>query len=188
MKRFGEEYNLPVSDVEVLTQEKVLAAYFEEVASEIQEKVSCGEVAVPIEKALKLAANYIITELRKHIGNSEEGLKNIKITPENYTELVGLVACGTINSSAAQVVLEEMYRTGGDPSQIITEKNLAQTSDAGELEKIVENILASNQQSVNDYKAGKENALKFLIGQVMKESKGKANPQVVEEILKKKLV
>jgi len=97
------------------------------------------------------------------------------------------VASGRINSSAAQTVLEQMYHHGGDPSQIVEEKNLAQTSDAGELEGIVEEVLAGNVKSVEDYKAGKENALKFLMGQVMKNTGGKANPQVVMEILKNKL-
>ena len=111
----------------------------------------------------------------------------MEITPENYAELICFVASGKINSSAAQTVLLEMYKTGGDPSQIIESKNLLQVSDAGELENIVDKILSDNQQSVEDYHKGKENALKFLIGQVMKETKGKANPQIVQELLKKML-
>ncbi|KKU51724.1 MAG: Aspartyl/glutamyl-tRNA(Asn/Gln) amidotransferase subunit B [Candidatus Moranbacteria bacterium GW2011_GWE2_47_10] len=117
----------------------------------------------------------------------ELDIEDIKITPENYAELIGIVADGKINSSAAQTVLLEMYQTGGDPSQIIEQKNLMQVSDSSELEGVVDAVLVVNQKSVEDFKAGKENAIKFLMGQVMKESKGKANPQMVMEILIKKL-
>jgi aspartyl-tRNA(Asn)/glutamyl-tRNA(Gln) amidotransferase subunit B len=115
------------------------------------------------------------------------GIENIKITPENYAELVGYVACGKINSSAAQTVLHEMYKTGGDPSQIIEEKNLSQMSDTGELGRAIDEVLAKNEKSVEDFRSGKENALKFLMGQVMAATKGKANPQMVQEELKKRL-
>jgi aspartyl-tRNA(Asn)/glutamyl-tRNA(Gln) amidotransferase subunit B len=118
---------------------------------------------------------------------NNHSVKDLKITPENYAELIGIVADGKINSSAAQVVLKEMYHGGGDPSNIIDEKNLAQVSDSGELEAAVDAVLADNQKSVEDFKAGKDNALKFLMGQVMKQTQGKANPQVILEILQKKL-
>jgi aspartyl-tRNA(Asn)/glutamyl-tRNA(Gln) amidotransferase subunit B len=186
-QRFKKEYQLPFSDIEILVSERSLAEYFEQVASEIKEKISCKEIETAEDKAIKLAANYIITELRKHLTTFDHSMKDIKITPENYAELVGYVACGKINSSAAQTVLLEMYKTGGDPSQIIESKNLAQMSDAGELEKIADEIIAKNEKSVVDFKAGKENALKFLIGQMMKESRGKANPQMAEKILRGKL-
>jgi len=83
--------------------------------------------------------------------------------------------------------LKEMYHTGGDPSQIISEKNLGQMNDSSQLEEAVESVLGANEKSVLDYKAGKENALKFLMGQVMKETKGKANPQIIMDLLQKKL-
>ena len=187
-KRFMEEYKLPAADVEVLAADKELAAYFEETVSELREKRKCGEVEADEEKAVKLTANYILTELKKHLSDHGHAISDVKITPENYAELIGFVASGKINSSAAQTVLLEMYKTGGDPSTIIEEKNLAQIEDAGELEKIVDEMLSANAPSVEAYKAGKENALKFLIGQVMKESKGKANPQVAEKMLKEKMV
>jgi len=136
---------------------------------------------------LALSANYIVGELRKHLMNNGETIETLKITPENYAELIAIVGEGKISSSGAQTVLAEMYATGGDPSQIIEAKNLMQMSDAGELEKIVDEVLTKNERSVADFKAGKENALKFLVGQVMKESKGKANPQVAEELLRKKI-
>jgi len=186
-KRFASEYLLNSGDISVLTAESDLAEYFEQVISELKEKISSHEISVTEEKAIKLAVNYLISEVRKHLMENNHDIRDMKITPENYAELVGIVADGKINSSAAQIVLKEMYHTGGDPSQIIDEKNLGQVSDTGELEKAVDAVLAANEKSVEDFKAGKENALKFLMGQVMKESKGKANPQMVMEMLKKKL-
>ncbi|MFA6160144.1 MAG: Asp-tRNA(Asn)/Glu-tRNA(Gln) amidotransferase subunit GatB [Parcubacteria group bacterium] len=186
-ERFKKEYDLPIADVEIITCEKELAQYFENVVSEIREKISCKEYVCQEERAIKLAANYMIGELRKHMGEHEHDLADIKITPENYAEFICILSEGKINSSAAQTVLAEMYKTGGDPSQIIEEKNLAQMDDSDELEKIVEEVLAKNEKSVADFRAGKENASKFLIGQVMAHTKGKANPQKVQEIVKNKL-
>lgn len=186
-KRFGHEYELPGKDVEIIISQKDLADYFEQVVSEIQEKIDCKEFALDKNKAVKLATNYIITELRKHLVESGTEIGDVRITPENYAELICLVGSGKINSSAAQAVLLEMYKTGGDPSQIIDEKNLAQMSDEAELEKMIEEVLIKNEKSVSDYKAGKDNALKFLMGQVMAATRGKANPQVVQKTLKKKL-
>lgn len=186
-RRIREEYNLPQADVEIIISDKGLADYFEEVVSELKEKLQCGEYIADEQKTIKLAANYIITELRKHLIEHNHSISQIEITPENYAELICFVASGQINSSAAQTVLHEMYKTGGDPSQIIADKNLAQLSDEKELENIAHKVIAENHQSVEDFKAGKENALKFLMGQVMSATKGRANPQVVSELLRKKL-
>ncbi|HHE45884.1 MAG TPA: Asp-tRNA(Asn)/Glu-tRNA(Gln) amidotransferase subunit GatB, partial [Candidatus Moranbacteria bacterium] len=187
IERFKKEYQLPEDDIIILTEQKDLAEYFEEVASEIAEKIESGEIQAKKEKAIKLAVNYIITELRKRLAKAEQKIKDIKVTPENYAELTGLVADGKINSSAAQIVLEEMYKTGGDPSQIVEEKNLAQMDNNDELEKVIDKVLEQNKKSVEDFKSGKDNALKFLIGQTMKATKGKANPQIAQEILKRKI-
>ena len=99
-----------------------MAEYFEQVISELKEKISSHEISVGEEKAIKLAVNYLISEVRKHLAENNHDIRDIKITPENYAELIGIVADGKINSSAAQTVLKEMYHTGGDPSQIIDEK------------------------------------------------------------------
>ncbi|HLN19059.1 MAG TPA: Asp-tRNA(Asn)/Glu-tRNA(Gln) amidotransferase subunit GatB [Patescibacteria group bacterium] len=186
-KRIAEEYKLPAKDVEIIVSDKDLADYFENVVSELKEKMKSGEYIADEKKSIKLATNYIITELRKHLAEHNHGIRDLEITPENYAELIIILASGKINSSAAQTVLAQMYKTGGDPSQIIEAKNLGQVSDEKELEEIVEKIIAANKQSVDDYMKGKENALKFLIGQVMSATKGKANPQIVQEILKNKL-
>ena len=187
-KRFQESFGLSESDAALLTAEREFAAYYEAVVSELEEKVDSHEVELPIEKTCKLAANYMITELRKHFAKTGENISHIRITPENFAEFIAIIAVGKINSSAAQTVLEEMYRGGdNDPSHIIERLNLAQVSDEGELETIVDAVLVANERSVADFKAGKQNAFQFLIGQIMKETKGKANPQIVSEILKKKL-
>ncbi|KKP98211.1 MAG: Aspartyl/glutamyl-tRNA(Asn/Gln) amidotransferase subunit B [Candidatus Moranbacteria bacterium GW2011_GWD2_36_12] len=186
-KRFAEEYGLKIDDILVLTAQADLAEYFENVISEIKEKISSHEIEATEEKVIKLAVNYIISEVRKHLAENNHDVRDLKISAENYAEFVGIVADGKINSSAAQIVLKEMYHTGGDPSQIISEKNLGQMNDSSQLEEAVESVLGANEKSVLDYKAGKENALKFLMGQVMKETKGKANPQIIMDLLQKKL-
>lgn len=187
LKRFIDEYGVNERDGELLTSERDLANYFEQSISELSEKIQSGEIKSPEERVFRLAVNYLNTEIRKHLVEKQERISDIKITPENYAELIGIVADGKINSSAAQIVLEEMYLNGCDPTQIIEEKNLGQMEDEGELEKMVDNIIVNNESSVNDYKNGKENALKFLMGQVMKETKGKANPQLAMEMIKKKI-
>lgn len=190
VKRLVVEYGLPVADTVILTEEKEVASYFEAVVSELGAKIDGGETKAELPKMIKLAANYFITEVRKYLTNVGRGIEKLPITAENYAEFIVIVADGKINSSAAQTVLKEMLSGADgdtDPSHIIDRLNLAQMSDTGELESIVDTILSNNAQSVADFKAGKQNAFQYLIGQVMKETKGKANPQMVSEILKKKL-
>lgn len=187
MKRFKEEFSLPEKDIEILTSEKDLADYFEKVVSELEDKACSREVEISYGKAIKLSANYIITELRKHLVENGESIRDIKITPENYAEFIGFVALGKINSSAAQTVLQEMYRSGSDPSQVIEEKNLMQIEDDGELEGVIKGVIDKNRKSVEDYKKGRGNALQFLVGQVMVATKGKANPKKAIGLLKKNL-
>ena len=187
-ERFANEYQLPAADVVILTEEKEFSAYFEEVASELSDKKASGEMQAEIPRAVKLATNYMLTEIRKHLSERGEKTKYIPFTPENYAEFISLIADKKINSSAAQSVLAEMYQGGdNDPSHIVSRLNLAQVSDTGELEGVVDGILAANAKSVADFQAGKENAFQYLIGQVMKETKGKANPEVVATLLRTKL-
>ena len=186
-QRFIAEYGVSGENVDVIMSDKKLAEYFEQVVSEIKEKLDCKEFRVGEDKCLKLAANYMVSELQKHLVKNGHKIEGVKITPENYAELIAFVAEEKINSSAAQMVLEEMYHTGGDPSQIIEAKGLLQVSNEGVLEEVVQKMLNANLQSVEDYKKGKQNAFQFLVGQTMKETKGKANPKIVVEILKQKL-
>jgi aspartyl-tRNA(Asn)/glutamyl-tRNA(Gln) amidotransferase subunit B len=186
-KRFISEYGISGENAEVIISDKNLAQYFEEVVSEIKEKLNCGEFGVGEAKCLKLASNYIVSELQKHLLKNNETIKQVKITPENYAELVAIIAEGKVNSSAAQTILEEMYKTGGDPSQIIEEKGLFQVNNEDEMISIIQKVIDKNEKSVEDYRSGKGNALQFLIGQVMKVTKGKANPEMARKILEEKI-
>ncbi len=198
--RFQEEYDLLPENIEVLVVNKDLGEYFEEVASELLEWYSAEKEAGKIKispdkdepekiktKLYRLANSYIVTNLIKLLSDNKVQMKDLKITPENFAELIKMIFLKEINSSAAQTILEEMFATGGDPSVIADEKDLRQVSDSGKLEKLVDKVLQANPSAVADYRAGKENSLKFLMGQVMKESKGKADPQLATEMLKNKM-
>jgi len=180
IKRFQDEYGISKYDAEILARDKKLAEFFEESASE-----GC-ELCDDRKRIPKLAANYLITEIKKYLKEGES-ISSLKITPENFGELMSIVAQGKINSSVAQTVLAEMVKTGADPEHIISEKNLSQVDDEGEIKKIVEKIISDNPGPVEDFKKGKQNALQFLLGQVMKDTKGKANPKIAMEELKKAL-
>jgi len=185
--RFEAEYGVRKENLDVITASKDFADYFEHVVSEIEEKAKSGEVKTPEKKLIQLAANYLVSEVQKMLSDAHIGISAIKITPENYAELIGMTGDGIINSSATQTVLSEMFKGGGDPSIIVEEKNLAQDNDEGALVEAIQQVMASNPDSVADFKDGKENALKFLMGQVMKETKGKANPQMAMQILREHL-
>ena len=187
-ERFKKEYQLPEQDIEILVSQKQLSDYFEEVCSEFSQTEEIKEKP-DLQKLYKLAANYLLTEIPRivdilHI--THYALPE-KITAENFTEFIILVEKGEISSSGAQAVLKEMFETGADPTHIIENKGLKQVSDEDELTKIIERVIKNNVGSVKDYQAGKENALQFLIGQAMRESKGKANPQIISRILKERL-
>ena len=187
--RFAAEYNLSAESLDVITGEKPLADYFEQVVSELHEKQASGEIVTDDDaRLITLAANYLVNELQAYMARDQKSITDVRITPENFAELIGLVADGKINSSAAQKVLTLMY-TGDDddPSHIIDEHGLAQMDDDAALAQVVDDVLAANTQSVADYKAGKDNALKYLMGQVMKVTKGKANPQKATQMLQDKM-
>jgi aspartyl-tRNA(Asn)/glutamyl-tRNA(Gln) amidotransferase subunit B len=187
--RFSKEYGLPEADIEILVNNPELANYFEQVCSELNEtehenkKFSSDE----LKKIYKLTANYLITEIPRITDKIQDTKYKIQkaITPENFAEFSIMVYKNIISSSGAQKVLEEMFKTGADPSHIIEKHDLAQVSDEGELEKIAEEVIEENPQPSEDYKKGKEASLQFLVGQIMKKSKGKANPQIAGNILRK---
>ncbi len=189
--RLVKEYGLPKGDVEVLVQNKNLAGYYEEVCSEFENTEYSGKFLKEEHvKLCKLAVNYLITEIPRIAASLQEieyKLEN-KITPENFAEFVVLTYQGKVSSSGAQTLLAEMFKTGADPSHIIEEKDLGQVSDESELHKIAQNVIMENVKTVADYKRGNVNALQYLVGQVMRASKGKANPQLAAEILKKEII
>lgn len=186
-RRLTEQFGLKEDSAEILVASQDLADYFEQVASELENWLAEDgrDFSEKGKKKLhQLTANYLITEIQKHLFAGGLLWNQMKITPENFAELIKLVYEKTINSSAAQIVLEELFLRGGDPSQIVEEKKLAQNSDLGELEKIARAVMEKNPQSVIDFQKGKENALKFLVGQIMRETQGGANPEVATEVLK----
>ncbi len=182
-KRIKKEYKLSDAAIEILVAYKNLGDFFEEVVSELKAWLEAGKIKTDLDKLIKLSSNYILTEFPKYTASNED----IKFTPENFAELIYLTFLGEISSSGAQEVLKEMFGTGGDPSQIIESKNLKQVNDGEELDSAVENVIKNNPQAIEDFKKGKDTALQFLIGQVMRETKGKANPEIASKILKKKI-
>ena len=188
-KRFEEQYNFDEETAEILTSDKELAHYTENVISELRAWIEAegDDWERQKKKLAKSASNWLVSELFKHLRERGEKISDIKITPENFAELITLVYTGKINSSAGQKILEIMYNQGGDPSNIMKEQGLEQLDNEEELENIIKDILEKNEAQVEQYKQGKTNLLQFFVGQTMAATKGKANPQKVSEILKKLL-
>jgi aspartyl-tRNA(Asn)/glutamyl-tRNA(Gln) amidotransferase subunit B len=172
-QRFMREYQLPASDAQAFVWDAPLGNYFEGLAKQA--------------KNPKALANWVINNLRAKISESQGTLAELKFKPEALIELVGLVESKTISGTAAQQVFAEMFETGKEPAAIVQEKGLAQVSDTTAIEAFCEQAIAANPGPVADFKAGKVAALNFLKGQVMKLSKGKANPGLAGEILARKL-
>ena len=173
VKRFIEDFKLSPYDAQVLTAEKATADYFEDV-------VKGG--ANP-----KLSSNWIMVELMRELKEHKADIENSPISPGALSSLIGLIEDKTISGKIAKDVFVEMYNTRKEPDEIVKEKGLVQITDADKIGEIVQKVLSENQKKVDEYRSGKEQLLKFFIGQIMKETKGKANPQMVNEILKDKL-
>jgi aspartyl-tRNA(Asn)/glutamyl-tRNA(Gln) amidotransferase subunit B len=171
--RFMEEYGLSYADASQLTSERALADYFERAA-----KASNNA---------RGASNWIRSELLRELETTGLGAEESPVAPEELGALVRLIDEGKISGKQAKDVLVEMFKTGKPASTIIDERGLAQVSDAGEIERIVDEVVASNPKQLEQYRAGKESLLGFFVGQVMKASQGKANPKIVNEALLKKL-
>ncbi len=172
-KRFIKEFGIPEYDAYVLVQEKKIAGYFESC-------VRAGATA-------KLASNWVQTELLALLNAKNAAIEDCLISPHALAGLIRLVEQGTISGKTAKDVLQEMAATGKMAEVIVKEKGLVQVSDAGLIEKAVEKAIAANPAAVAEFKAGKQKALGALVGAVMKETGGKANPKVVNELLGKKL-
>lgn len=189
IKRFKEQYDFSDYDAEILVSDRFLADYTEKVISELRAWIDAGGDSWERQKKklAKAAANWLIGELFKHLNTAGQTIKDVKITPENFAEFITLVYQGKVNSSAAQQILEVMYKNGGDPTDIMAELGLEQIDDTAELEKVIMGIIEKNDKQVLEYKKGKEAVLQYFIGQTMAATKGKANPKVVIELLKKLL-
>jgi aspartyl-tRNA(Asn)/glutamyl-tRNA(Gln) amidotransferase subunit B len=186
--RFREEYGLPQADIEILVVFKELGDFFEEVVSELKNENNplTGESA-DYGKLAKTAANWLITQLQPKLFAASAVPHDTKITPASFADFVIRVVSGQVGSSAAQTLLQAMWETGEDPEDIIREKDLAQVSDSVSMNVFVEDAIAQSPKVVADFKSGKEPALKALVGKVMALSKGKANPQTAEQLLREKL-
>jgi aspartyl-tRNA(Asn)/glutamyl-tRNA(Gln) amidotransferase subunit B len=185
-QRFMRDYQLPAPDAETFVNDVPLGNYFEGIARQSKNPKAVANWIINNLRA-KLAAAPLTPSLSPSDGEPGEGLSNLKFKPAALLELVGLVEARTISSAAAQQVFAEMFETGKPPAAIVQEKGLAQVSDTGAIEKFCDEAIAANPNPVADYKAGKVAALNSLKGQVMKLSKGKANPALVGEILEWKL-
>ncbi|NLK43629.1 MAG: Asp-tRNA(Asn)/Glu-tRNA(Gln) amidotransferase subunit GatB [Tissierellia bacterium] len=168
-ERFIKEYDLSEYDAGVLTASKELASFFEETIKYIDDT--------------KLVSNWIMGDVLRRLKDEEIEIEDSKITPKALGQLISLVKSGKINNNTGKKVLREVFETGKDPEVIVKEKGLIQISDESQILEIVERVLSENQQSIVDYKNGKDRALGFLVGQVMKASRGKANPQLVNKMI-----
>ena len=189
MMRFVEEYKLPEKIVAQLVEDKDMAGNFEGVVSDLQEWFSADETKDErlIKKQIGQAANWC-TGLFTELLNAERiSAKESKITAENFAELLKMIEKGEVSKTAAKEVFAEMFKTGGDPSNIVEDKGLKQVSDTGALKKAVSEVIAVNAKSADDFRLGKKQALGFLVGKVMKATKGQANPEMVNKILLEKL-
>lgn len=168
-KRYVEQFGLPSYDAEVITASMKLADFFEE--------------SLQYTKDAKAVANWMMGDLLGYLNANNLELDQVKLTGQGLGEMIGLMEKGTISSKIAKTVFKEMLESGKSPKVIVEEKGLVQISDEGAIKELVLQVIEQNPQSVADYKAGKEKAVGFLVGQVMKASKGKANPAMANKLI-----
>jgi aspartyl-tRNA(Asn)/glutamyl-tRNA(Gln) amidotransferase subunit B len=169
--RFMTQYGLPLYDANILTNPKALADYFE----------NCLKL-MHYSKA-KMLSNWLLGDFSRLLNATNTEIENVKVSPEYLAEMLVMVDNGTISGPATKAVFEEMFHSGRRASDIVAEKKLSQISDATEIMGVIKQVIADNAEAVLDYASGKQQALTFIIGQVMKATKGRANPAMVREIL-----
>ena len=181
--RFISEYSLPPYDADQITKDKAMADYFEEF---METRVASS---LPKSERAKLGSNWMLRDVTEIINNENLNIDDFKkkVSPDTLAGLVVLTSQAVVNTTTAHYVLNQVFETGKSAEDIIDERGLSQISDTQELEKIVIDVINSNARPVADYNTGKETALKFLVGQVMRATKGRANPQMVNDVLKQKL-
>jgi len=184
-ERFKKEYGLDDASVEFFVVNKDLSEYYEKVVSEFEEWTTEEETGSSHKKVSKMIANYLISDVQGLLSGKEFLETEFKITPENFAEFIKMIYKGEISSKVAKQVLSDMFNTGSDPSTVVDDNNWRQMSDDLGLEKIVKEVIEKNPKAVADYKTGKQNSLQFLAGQVMAKTRGTANPNTVQELLKK---
>lgn len=168
-----EEYGLPAYDAMVITGSKALADYFDQCVEKFSDA--------------KTVSNWIMGELLRLLNAHNLEVEDSPVKPEGLAELLALINKGTISGKIAKTVFEEMFETGKGAEEIVKEKGLVQITDEKVLAPIVDKVIEENPKSVEDYRNGKDRAFGFLVGQVMKATKGKANPQLVNKLLRERL-
>ncbi|PXW91029.1 aspartyl/glutamyl-tRNA(Asn/Gln) amidotransferase subunit B [Streptohalobacillus salinus] len=168
-KRYIEDLTLPAYDAMVLTSTKEMSDFF--------------EATIASGADVKQASNWLMGEVSAHLNKQQLELHDLPMTPSALARMITLIEDGTISSKMAKKVFAELVEKGGDPDEIVKAKGLVQISDEGQLTEIITAILDQNEQSIEDYKNGKDKAIGFLVGQVMKQTKGQANPPMVNKIL-----
>ncbi len=171
--RFVKDYGVPEYDADMLTQSRALAAYFEE--------------SVRLSGQPKVVSNWMMGELMRLLNGEGKEIEDCPIRPDRLAGMIKMINDGVISTKIAKTVFEEMYKTGKDAETVVQEQGLVQVSDSGAIEQIIADVIKANPSQAADYKAGKEKLFGFFVGQVMKASKGKANPDLVNQLLKKKL-
>ncbi|MDY0096265.1 MAG: Asp-tRNA(Asn)/Glu-tRNA(Gln) amidotransferase GatCAB subunit B, partial [Candidatus Vecturithrix sp.] len=171
--RIVEEYQLPEYDAEVLTSSKHLATYYEE--------------CVRLFPNPKVVSNWVMGDILHELKQQNADIRTCPVSPAHLADMLKLVENNTISGKIAKTVFEDMYATGKMPAEIVNAKGLVQISDEAELEQVIERILAENPDTVAQYREGKTKTFGFFVGQVMKATKGKANPQLVNTLLKHQL-
>jgi aspartyl-tRNA(Asn)/glutamyl-tRNA(Gln) amidotransferase subunit B len=172
-ERFIRQYQIPEYDAEILTSTRAMANYFEECVRFFREP--------------KIVSNWMMGDLLRELKRDEREIDQCPVTPKHLSEMLFMMEEGTISGKIAKDVFEEMYRTGEHPEKIVRDKGLVQILDGGEIEKAIEKAMEANPKQVEDYRKGKEKIFGFFVGEVMKQTQGKANPKLVNELLKKKL-
>jgi aspartyl-tRNA(Asn)/glutamyl-tRNA(Gln) amidotransferase subunit B len=173
MQRFVAEYGIPEYDAGVLTSSKALADYY--------------EACIRRYPKPKVVSNWLMVELLRALNRDGLEVEQARITPEHLAELLALVEDGTISGTMAKTVFDSMYETGRTAAAIVQEKGLRQITDEDILVAAIEQVLADNPKEVSDFRAGRDKLLSFFMGQVMKATQGKANPQAVNKLLREKL-
>ena len=172
-ERFTKQYRIPEYDAMILTSTKPLSVYYEE--------------SVRLFPEPKTVSNWIMGDLLRELKRAEREIDQCPVTPAHLAEMLKMIKDGTISGKIAKDVFGEMYQTGEKPSKIVQEKGWIQILDKGEIEGAIENAIQANPKLVEEYRKGKEKLFGFFVGEVMKETKGKANPKLVNELLKEKL-
>ncbi len=177
-ERYMREFSLPKYDSEILTGEKEVADYYEVVVTSLKHKSK---------DACKQASNYVMTDVLRVVNDKAIRMKEFSIPPQNLSKMIDLINEGTISTKIAKEVFEEMLQSGQNPDAIVEKKGLRQVSDESAIEKVVEEVLQLNPDEVQRYIGGKDKLFGFFVGEVMKKTRGKANPKMLNDLLKQKL-